>query len=132
MYLSIVKKFAAFFLVSLYMLSFSEIHQFLKLPELVQHFIQHRQQEPGTTLLSFLELHYVHQYIVDDDYQQDRQLPFRDGDCIANNTITVDCPSQAVEVPANRPVVQKEFHLFNEDNPSLISITDIFQPPRHC
>jgi hypothetical protein len=114
------------------MLSFSELHQFLRMPVLIQHFIEHRQEDPSISLLSFLSLHYIHQYVQDEDYQRDQQLPFRHSDCcITYTTICCECPGNAIiEMPARTTEIKNEFILHDEDNHTLLSIADIFQPPR--
>jgi hypothetical protein len=130
LYLSKVKRVIAFFLVSIYMMSFSELHQFLKLPILVQHFVEHQKKDPSISLLAFLEEHYVHQYIVDDDYQRDKELPFREGDCVVNNSITCECHHPVIELPYSSTEVKHEFVWYNEKDKPLVSVADIFQPPR--
>ena len=127
-----MKKAVAIFFMSIYMLSFSELHQFLRMPVLIQHFIEHRHQDPSISLLSFLNLHYIHQYIKDEDYQRDNQLPFRHTDCcVANTTISCECPVNAViELPVRSIETKNEFVLHDEDNHSLLAVADIFQPPR--
>lgn len=131
-YLSRVKKAVAFLLLSLYMLSFSEFHQFLKMPVLVQHFLEHRQQDRTISFWSFLEEHYIHQYVVDDDYQRDNQLPFRDTDCcIVTLTLSCECPvPQIIAMTGDVEEVQQEFNLYEEKDFSLLQVADIFQPPR--
>ena len=127
-----MKKAVAIFFMSIYMLSFSELHQFLRMPVLIQHFIEHRHQDPSISLLSFLSLHYIHQYVKDEDYQRDNQLPFRHSDCcVTNATICCECPVNAViELPVRSTETKNEFILHNEDNHSLLAVADIFQPPR--
>lgn len=133
-YLYRVKKAIAIFFMGIYMLSFSEFHQFLRMPVLVQHFVEHRQQDPRISLLAFLEEHYIHQYIQDEDYQRDNQLPFRAADCCivnANSLPSCECPHQAVvAVAASSIEMKNEFILYDEDNHSLLTVADIFQPPR--
>ena len=127
-----MKKAIAIFFVSIYMLSFSELHQFLRMPVLIQHFIEHRQQDPSLSLLGFLNLHYIHQYIHDEDYQQDQQLPFRHSDCcVSYTTVCCETPGNTIiELPARTTETKNEFILHNEDNHSLLAVADIFQPPR--
>ena len=133
-YLYGVKKAVAIFFMGIYMLAFAELHQFLRLPILVQHFVEHQQRNPGISLLAFLEEHYVHQYIHDADYQRDNQLPFRDADCCvvtASAAVTFECPQQnIVNVTAQYVEKKNEFVLNDEENHSLLSVADIFQPPR--
>jgi hypothetical protein len=129
-----VKKAVAIFFMSIYMLSFSELHQFLRMPVLIQHFIEHRHQDPSISLLSFLNLHYIHQYVKDEDYQRDKQLPFRHTDCcVTYTTICCECPvNSTIEMPERTVETKNEYILHDEDNLSLLAIADIFQPPRRA
>jgi hypothetical protein len=129
-----VKKAVAIFFMSIYMLSFSELHQFLRMPVLIQHFIEHRHQDPSISLLSFLNLHYIHQYVKDEDYQRDQQLPFRHTDCcVTYTTICCECPvNSTIEMPVRTVETKNEYILYDEDNHSLLAIADIFQPPRRA
>ncbi|MBL7741142.1 MAG: hypothetical protein JNK14_18105 [Chitinophagaceae bacterium] len=125
-----MKRLAGIFLVSVYMFSFAELHNLLKIPVLFEHFKEHRQLAPGISFWSFIKLHYLDPIVVDDDYQRDQQLPFRDTDCcVMTATSVCECLQLTVEIekPAE---IATEFHLFNEINkPRFISF-DIFQPPR--
>ena len=113
------------------MLSFAEIHHFLRIPLLIEHFNVHRQLDPSISFFTFLRLHYVGEIVVDDDYQQDQQLPFRDADCcIATITLSCECPLAAIEIAGQSEVIINHFVLYDEDNHSLLSAADIFQPPR--
>ena len=122
----------AIFFLSIYMLSFSELHQFLRMPVLIQHFVEHRHQDPSISLLSFLSQHYIHQDVKDADYQRDKQLPFRHTDCcVTYTTICCECPVNTVlELSARTTETKNEFILHDEDNHSLLAVADIFQPPR--
>lgn len=132
LYIWAVKRTVAIFFMSIYMLSFSELHQFLRMPVLIQHFVEHRQQDPSISLLAFLNEHYIHQYVHDEDYQRDQQLPFRHSDCCVTYTsICCECPATTViECAVRTTETKNEFILHDEDNHSLLSVADIFQPPR--
>jgi hypothetical protein len=118
------------------MLSFSELHQFLRMPVLIQHFMEHRQKDRSISLLAFLKEHYINQYIRDADYQRDQQLPFRHTDCCVasiNANISCECPvNNLVEVPVHTTITSNRFIVHDEDSHSLLSVADIFQPPRHA
>jgi hypothetical protein len=127
-----VKKAVALFFMSIYMLSFSELHQFLKMPVLIQHFVEHQQKDHSISLLDFLNEHYIHQYIHDEDYQRDQQLPFRHSECcVTYATVCCESPvNTTIEFPARITESKNEFILHDEDSHSLLSVADIFQPPR--
>ncbi len=111
------------------MLAFGELHQFLKIPFMVEHYQTHRQADPSLNFISFLKIHYIGPLIVGDDYQQDQQLPFRGMDfSLMNTTVCVDDP---VSVEINSlPDTPAEFHCYDEINKPQFAAFDIFQPPR--
>ena len=125
-----MKRLAGILLVSVYMLSFAELYNLLKIPVLFEHYKEHRQLNPGISFWSFIKLHYLDPVVVDDDYQRDQQLPFRDTDCCVMTLANVcECLHIAVEIDKPAEIV-KEFHLFNEENKPQFITFDIFQPPR--
>lgn len=130
MYLYKVKRFAGILLISVYMFSFAEFHNLLKIPVLIEHFREHSQQDQHISFWSFIKLHYFDAYVIDDDYQEDRQLPFRDTDCglVVNTSICEFAPVVIELHPPAEPV--REFILSNEGHIPDFTSFDIFQPPR--
>lgn len=125
-----MKRIAGIFLIGIYMFSFAEFHNLLKVPILFEHFREHRQLEPSISFFSFIKLHYLDPIVVDDDYQRDQQLPFRDTDCCVMTVASVcECPQLSVEIDKPEDTVT-EFHLYNEINKPQFVTFDIFQPPR--
>ncbi len=125
-----MKKIFTIILAVLLLNGVTELHQFLKLPLLLNHFLHHRMEDPSISFWSFIKLHYFDPIVVDDDYQRDQQLPFRDTDCCIVTTASVcECLQVSVEI---QPLSEqsKEFHLFNEINKPQFTSFDIFQPPR--
>ena len=76
-YLEIVKKTLAILLTSIYLFGATDASQLLKLPLLISHYINHKKENPNTTLVSFFKMHYVDPQPYDADYSQDMQLPFK-------------------------------------------------------
>ncbi len=111
------------------MMSFSELPQILKVPILVQHFMEHRSIDPGTTFWAFIREHYQGKFELDEDYQRDNQLPFRTVNIVSNAVVIFD-PPHVIEVPVSLPPVKQEFPLVNDNNNPITSPQDIFQPPR--
>lgn len=120
------RRWAAILLLFIFSSAATELGQFLKLPFLVQHFYQHRQQE-GLSLAAFLAEHYNSEHS-DDDLQDDMQLPFK---------TLIDGPSLAVTLPAQRPDLKQPVEEAAEQ-PQPIStsfvpsqlVFQIFHPPR--
>lgn len=112
------------------MLSFAEFHNLLKIPVFIAHLKEHRQQDPTISIWAFIKLHYLDPIVVDDDYQRDQQLPFRDSDCCAVTASNV-CEFLPLVVEIQPPEeMNKQYHLYIENNKSRLTLSDIFQPPR--
>ena len=60
----------------------TELHQLLKLPDLIHHFLEHRTQEPNETITEFLVEHYsdTQNHSKTDQHDHDN-LPFKTNDC---------------------------------------------------
>ncbi|MBS1739296.1 MAG: hypothetical protein JST88_02025 [Bacteroidetes bacterium] len=76
-YLCWVKRTIAIFFISVYLFSTTQMAELLKLPVLIQHFIEHQQEDHSISLLEFLEMHYGQPQPHDNDYARDMQLPFK-------------------------------------------------------
>ncbi|MBY0536484.1 MAG: hypothetical protein K2P88_11585 [Chitinophagaceae bacterium] len=123
------KALGIFFLV-IYSFSFSEFHQLMKIPAFIQHYTQHSKNDPSLSVLDFIKIHYKGIFEVDDDYQQDQQLPFRSSDCMVYSVSICEAPVLFFEVSPNPPVIQKQFFPHDESAEHLACLRDVFQPPR--
>lgn len=125
-----MRKRLAIALTFLYLLTATELNQLWKLPIFISHFIEHRQESPDITLISFITLHYFSGNVRDADYARDEQLPFRDNsECLIGAISSI--------VPAG-PTIQYQSDILylitfspktQEGKPSRYQ-TDIWQPPR--
>ena len=70
-----MKKWVSILLLSLYLLSTTELNQLLKLPVLIEHYVEHKYLKPEIPLVSVFKMHYDHP-VKDADYKTDRKLPF--------------------------------------------------------
>lgn len=125
-----MKRLGGILLVSVYMLSFGEMHNLLRIPVFFEHLQEHYDKDPETTVWGFIKEHYIGPVIVDDDFDRDQQLPFRDADCcpiIVN--YSCECQAARIEIP-RLELADTEFQLYKEQKESLIPAHDFFQPPR--
>ena len=70
-----MKKVISILLLSLYLVSTTELYQLLKMPLLIEHYIQHKNLNSKISFAAFLKAHYDHP-VKDNDYSQDQKLPF--------------------------------------------------------
>lgn len=125
-----MRKGMAAILLTVFMLSHTELHQFLKLPVLFDHFREHRQEDPGLGFFAFLRMHYE-KIVIDDDYQRDQQLPFRDADCGIISAMATDIPPQTIRIEKEHPgEFPQSFTVRRDVVYTHLYLNDIFQPPR--
>jgi|YelNatPaOPRAMG01_1025707.scaffolds.fasta_scaffold01282_10 hypothetical protein len=129
-----MKRVATIALFCIFLFGSTEAYQLLKLPLLMEHYLQHRSENPEISFISFLKLHYNKKLIIDDDWQQDQQLPFKTQQS-ANAFMFgfVSMPSKPISVQVLViPYSQKTFRIETQHAYSFTLLQDIFQPPRHA
>ena len=125
-----MRRLLSIFFLFIYLGSFSEVGQLFKLPQLIEHFEEHRSQEPRLSMIAFLKMHYKGVFNVDDDYKEDQRLPFRNSVNLAYVFVVCEAPRQvSVPVPYSN-LVSKTFFTNNDSANHLWGHIDIFQPPR--
>lgn len=110
----------------------TELHQLARLPHLVHHYLDHQAEEPGTTVVGFLVMHYFSGNVHDEDFGQDERLPFRSHDEHINFNVAQDL--------FHAPLTSIAFHypslpldpVHPEAALSLGERTDVWQPPKRA
>ena len=102
------------------------------MPLLVEHFVEHRQENSHLTLWQFLYMHYASSDVHDAGNAKDMKLPFKSHDNCVASIINVYLPSQNVII--TKPVQFIETQHFKTQEPSLQStfLSNIWQPPKIC
>jgi len=119
-------RFAAIGLFLIYLVSFTEFKEVLRLPLLVEHYGEHKAKSGELSFIEFLVMHYETDVAHDD---RDNRLPFKD---CSHSFIgqVVMLPIQKIslaEQPEANTTTYQFFYLQHE--PKLIAV-DIFQPPK--
>ena len=91
-----MKKFVAYFFLTVYLFSNTEAREVLKFPKLIEHYISHKIQNEDTTLYSFFKMHYLDAPIKDADYKQDMKLPFKT-QIVSTASVFVTTPPKTFE-----------------------------------
>ncbi|MDB4919126.1 hypothetical protein [Mucilaginibacter sp.] len=122
------KRIARLFLL-IFLMQMTQLGEFARLPLLVQHYVQHKHLHPETTIYSFFKMHYLDKTVIDADYDQDMQLPFK--------TVHLHCFGLQMSMPQSiltlssvfYPLIKEKLtsHRFTLPH-SLLS--SIFKPPR--
>jgi hypothetical protein len=119
-------RFAAIGLFVLYLVSFTEFREVLRLPLLVEHYGEHKNQVAEMSFLEFLVMHYETDVAHDD---QDNRLPFKD---CSHSFIgqVVMLPIQKISLTEGLVINATSYQFFYlQHEPKLIAV-DIFQPPK--
>ena len=119
-----------YFLIITYLFSFSEARQVLKIPNLVEHYVFHKITNSGTSLFSFIKMHYLDAQVLDEDYHQDMKLPFKTHETNAFSMSSLTIPDRfvfAVNVPE---IFGAEAPVFSySSNYTSNPLASIFRPP---
>jgi len=128
-----VQKVIVILLIGVYLFSTTELAQLLKLPVLIEHYKEHKYQNPAITFLGFLNLHYNNGNKVDDDYDKDMKLPFKTVSDIASSCV-INIPPTAFTISQPtfeyQEIKKKYSHTSNLLLPSFSA--NIWQPPKSC
>lgn len=126
-----MKKALAILTLCIYYFGATEAYQLLKAPLFIKHFIIHKGEDNHLTLSGFIKIHYIDPIVVDEDFDQDMQLPFKthDSDGCMINAISLPTQRMGISIPPATPLPLINF-FFKEANYSFDHLPNIFQPPR--
>jgi hypothetical protein len=129
----LLKKLIPILFLFIFLVSVTELHEFFKLPQLVEHFIEHKSEDNKITLIDFLVMHYSDSNHANSDKSKDMQLPFKSHnkcESITNigfnsfHTIQISLKSEPIEI-----------NFYNIDSIAYLSsayLSSIWQPPKSC
>lgn len=128
-----MKKSISIFFFAIYLLSTTQCGELLKLPILIEHYLEHKQEDKNLSFLDYLAIHYAHGNPHDADYEKDMKLPFKS----INN-------SNLVSITFCNPILQfkgvlivnycenkKQFSDYSFTYSSAF-LSAIWQPPKFC
>lgn len=113
-YLHAVKKSAAIFLLSIYLLSAIQLDELLKINVLIAHFYETRQDDHHISFADFLVMHYITDDGNSRDNDRDCQLPFKsNSSVVANNFFTFILKRSEEIVMTPVPANKVDFHHYS-------------------
>jgi len=128
--LHLLKRILSILCLVLFVVTATEFNQLFKFNTFIEHYKEHKAQDESLSLLKFLDIHYGHGNVLDEDFEKDMKLPFK--------TTTSDFSSSQIISQVSiqfSPTFLVEFHeqsvfaLWNTFlTPSYLSA--IWQPPR--
>ena len=128
-----MRRIFSIFFIFIYLFSVIEVHQYFKIPVLMEHFTEHRLEDKSLTLWTFLCIHYAHGDVKDADYEKDMKLPFKSFDNCHFSTVVTLLPENKFTfensfVPISTRTISKFYKQFS----SISSLNSIWQPPKFC
>jgi hypothetical protein len=119
-------RFATISLILFYLVSFTEFKEVLRLPMLVQHYSEHKEQVTEMSFFEFLAMHYKTDVAHDD---HDNQLPFKD----CNHSFVgqiVMLPIQKMALVERVETNSTSYQFFYLQHEPKLICAEIFQPPK--
>ncbi len=125
-----MKRWLAILLLGTYLCSATELHQLLKLPALVGHYMEHAEADNDETFPCFLADHYLSGEHHDADEDHDHNLPFSCHHDCTSHSLQVASPTPFGEVVYNVPSSPTEPHALDASSYSFLLSRDVWQPPK--
>lgn len=124
-----MKRLISILLLSLYLVSTTELYQLLKMPLLIEHYIQHKNLDPEMSITAFLKIHYDDP-VKDSDYDQDQRLPFVSHASLLSVVFTINSSvdfyfTEKFFTPIEIKKIFYKSVLYNKE-----ILNSIWQPPR--
>lgn len=125
-----MKRIITYTLLSIYLVSFTDVKELLKFPFLVEHYLEDSERFPDLSLYDFMKVHYFESFVKDFDYKDDLKLPFKSVDSNLTYTNCIIIPKIIANYISNQ-----FFPLHKVDNFSYSEISynaylsNIYHPP---
>ncbi|WP_317897876.1 hypothetical protein [Aurantibacillus circumpalustris] len=105
----------------------------VKIPILIEHFIEHKEKDQSLSLWQFLDMHYAQGDLKDADYDQDMKLPFKSHDgCLNSSTVIfVNANFETLEAKSLTSLANT-YSVYNEPLLPSAYLSFIWQPPKVC
>jgi len=129
----LLKKGISILFLSIYLLSSTQLKELLKLPILVEHFIEHKKLASQFSFIDFLCMHYAEGTKIDADYEKDMRLPFKSAENSLGSYISFYLPVPVIKQDVVVHFIERKqtFAHYNFTYSSAF-LSSIWQPPRVC
>ena len=125
-----VKKFLVLFIIAAYFFSTTELVQLLKVPVLINHFVEHAEEDNSMTFMDYIVHHYGG-HEKDADWETDMKLPFMQHSDLLNIVVI---PAENLNLP-DKITVDTHFKTIVFYRQGIIPnsyLSSIWQPPKRC
>lgn len=107
----------------------TELHEFVKLPILFDHYSEHQQRDSKLKFLEFLSMHYWGDDMNDDDDTRDMELPFKK---LEVNQMPVHFlpPISGIKIKSTISQIQLNLPVYLSTHKPNPALSGLFRPPR--
>ncbi len=122
-----LKKLFAILLIAIYLIPSSEITQLLKLPALLEHFMEHQKKDESLSFARFFCMHYHSKHSEDSEHSK---LPFKTHDNCQHHNVVAFPPVQYSNTFVYFTALQNELSDYYSHFNSTNFQASIWQPPK--
>ena len=106
--------------------------ELLKVPILIHHYLEHHDDDAGTSLADFLHKHYDEENSHPSPNAEHEKLPFKSHDLGFSQTTLVFQSPVGFELKTGYPISTKININYSEGFYSSSTVSRIWQPPKYC
>ena len=126
-----MKKYIVISFLFVYLFSATELSELLKIPQLFEHYTEHKNQNNKISFFDFLTMHYYDAHDNDGDDESDMKLPFKSHDnCSVSNGQVFFSQSFPVITIKNTESSLEKIKTYKEDFLFSSFQSNIWQPPK--
>jgi hypothetical protein len=127
-----LRKVISISLLLIFLSANTELHQLLRIPSLLQHFIEHKQTDSTISFISFCKKHYTEENEAHATNHHDKheKLPFKSHDCNVAHHAPIFAEPIAfqfefpISISYQDKMVTSEYHYLSTE------LSNIWQPPK--
>lgn len=127
------RKISAFIFFTVYLFTASAAIELFKLPVLISHYYDHREENKAMNLPAFLMQHYFYEDGTDQDVEEDNKLPFKSlENAYSVSFISLSPPDLPEYLTHIYEMSENSFGIYTNPLLPFQYLSTIWQPPRHC
>lgn len=126
-----VRRLMTIAMMTIFLCASTELHQLLKLPVLIHHYLEHRQKDHSISFFAFLKEHYVYEHAMAAQDHHER-LPFKSHDCAGMHMTIADPDLPSFLLPGGETGFAGPLTLYKEPWHASTVLASIWQPPKSC
>lgn len=127
-----LKRFVVILTLTLFVFTVTECNQLLKLPVLLEHYIEHKASNQNISFSDFLYMHYAGNDFNDQDQDRDMQLPFKSHSHFTSMVVQ-SLPLQSETISLKLSIrISKSPTVYKRLNFQSFYLSSIWQPPKSC